>query len=254
MNDKPKIVAIIQARMASSRLPGKMLMDLCGQPVLEWSLRRARRATLIDELLLATTESAEDDAIAEFCDAREIAYIRGSMQDVLDRYYQAANASKADVIVRITGDCPLIDAEMIDSVIQQFLAAQPDLDFAANRLPGDRTIPIGLDIEIVRFAALEQAWKEAQQPHQREHVMPFFYENPERFAILHIRNEPDYGHFRWTVDTAEDLELLRAICGHFQDDHFSWKDVLNLFDEHPDLAEINAQVLHKNQFDVDERQ
>lgn len=247
-------VAIIQARMASSRLPGKVLVDLCGRPVLEWIVRRARRATRIDEVVVATTISVEDDAIAHFCKEREIAYARGSMHDVLDRYYQSAKQFDADLIVRITGDCPLIDPEMLDANLTQFLNAIPRLDFAANRLPEQRTIPIGLDAEYCTFDALEQAWKEAQAPHQREHVMPYFYEHPERFAIFHMQHEPNLGHLRWTVDTPEDLELLRAICGHFQNDQFSWLEVLELFEQQPDLAAINAQVAHKNQYDVDDRQ
>jgi spore coat polysaccharide biosynthesis protein SpsF len=248
-----RVVAIIQARMGSSRLPGKVLADLGGRPVLEWMLRRAGRAERIDEVVVATTISPEDDAVAEFCAAGGYPFTRGSIHDVLDRYYQAAQAHHADVIVRLTGDCPLIDPAMLDSNLETFLTSDPPLDFAANRLPDDRTVPIGLDAEYCTFAALETAWKEAQQPHQREHVMPFFYENPKRFSILHIQHEPDYGEHRWTVDTPADLELLRAIVSHFEDDTFSWEKVLPLFEAHPDLAAINAAVQHRTQYDVDER-
>jgi spore coat polysaccharide biosynthesis protein SpsF len=246
-----RTLAIIQARMGSTRLPGKVLADLCGQPVLSWIARRAARAQHIDQVVVATSDRPEDEAIAKFCDQHEIAYWRGSMHDVLDRYYQAAQHFDAQVIVRLTGDCPLIDAEMLDANLTQFFAADPPLDFAANRLPDHRTIPIGLDAEYVRFEALKIAWQDAKAPHQREHVMPFFYEHPQRFNIAHFQHKEDLGHYRWTVDTPEDLELLRAICGHFQDDHFSWQQILKLFDEQPDLAAINAQVSHKSQFDVD---
>ena len=250
---EPRVVAIIQARIGSSRLPGKVLADLGGRPVLEWMLRRAGRAQRIHAVVVATTVSAEDDAVAEFCAAGGYAFSRGSVYDVLDRYYAAAQAHHADVIVRLTGDCPLIDPALLDSNLEAFFAADPPLDFAANRLPGDRTVPIGLDAEYCTFTALETAWKEANQPHQREHVMPFFYEHPERFHIQHIRHEPDYGQHRWTVDTPEDLELLRAIVSHFDGDTFGWEEVLPLFDAHPDLAAINAAVQHRSQFDVDER-
>ena len=250
----PKVVAIIQARMASSRLPGKVLADLGGQPVLEWIIRRASRARQIDQVIVATTTAAEDDEVAAFCDAKSYACFRGSMQDVLERYYQAAKQAQADVIVRLTGDCPLIDPQMLDSNIETFLQADPALDFASNRLPTERTIPIGLDAEVCIFAALETAWKEAKQPHQREHVMPFFYENPERFRILHIQNEPDLGHYRWTLDTPADLTLLREVVATFQDDSFGWQEVLALFEARPELSKINAGVDHKSQLDVDTRQ
>lgn len=249
----PRTVAIIQARMASSRLPGKVLADLCGRPVIEWIVRRAARAEFIDQVVVATSISAEDQAIVEFCEEHEIACLRGSQRDVLDRYVQAANQFDAQVIVRLTGDCPFIDAEMLDANLMQFFAADPPLDFAANRLPDQRTIPIGLDAEYCTFEALNIAWQEAKAPHQREHVMPFFYENPQRFNIAHFQHEADLSAYRWTVDTAEDLELVRAICGHFQDDRFSWQEIIKLFDEQPDLAAITAQVRHKSQFDVDQR-
>ena len=248
-----KVVAIVQARMGSSRLPGKVLADLGGRPVLEWVLRRAARAERIDQVMVATTINPEDDALARFCKEAGYDCFRGSAFDVLDRYYRAAQAAGADVIVRLTGDCPLIDPDLLDANIQTFLAAEPPLDFAANRLPGDRTVPIGLDTEICTRAALERAWAEAQQPHEREHVMPYFYEHPDDFNILHIRPAPDYGPYRRTVDTPEDLELLRQVVAHFDDDSFSWETVLKLFEQQPELAELNAGVQHRDQTHVDER-
>jgi spore coat polysaccharide biosynthesis protein SpsF len=249
----PRVVAIVQARMASSRLPGKVLADLGGRPVLAWVVRRASRAAGIHQVVVATSVAAEDDVIAAFCKEQGFACSRGSLHDVLDRYVQAAREFDAEVVVRLTGDCPLIDPEMLADNLRAFLEAQPPLDFAANRLPGDRTIPIGLDAEFCTMAALEIAWRETQEPHQREHVMPFFYEHPERFRILHIKHSPSYGHFRWTVDTPEDLELLRQVVRHFKDDEFSWKDVLALFQREPELAQINAAVQHKGPHDVDPR-
>ncbi len=248
-----KVVAIVQARMGSSRLPGKVLADLGGRPVLEWVLRRAGRAASIQQVMVATTINPEDDAVARFCKEAGYDCFRGSAFDVLDRYYRAAGAAGADVIVRLTGDCPLIDPGLLDAAVETFLAAEPPLDFAANRMPGDRTVPIGLDTEICTRAALERAWAEAQQPHEREHVMPHFYEHPHDFNILHMRHEPDYGHYRWTVDTPEDLELLRQVVAHFDDDTFSWMDVLELFEQQPELAELNAGVQHRGQTHVDER-
>jgi spore coat polysaccharide biosynthesis protein SpsF len=251
---KPWIVCIIQARMAASRLPGKVLKDLGGQPVLAWVVERARRAALIDEVVVATTIEPEDDQVESFCNQKGYPCYRGSMHDVLDRYYKAARLYTADAIVRVTADCPFIDPEMLDSNIQTFLDADPPLDFVANRLPMARTVPIGLDTEICTFTALEAAWKEAAEPHHREHVMPFFYEHPERFNNLHIRHEPDYSHLRWTVDVPEDLELLRQIAAHFDGrDDFSWEEVLALVEARPELTEINADIQHKDYRDVDER-
>lgn len=253
MSEK-RVVAIIQARMASSRLPGKILKDLGGQPVLAWVVERARRAAMIAEVVVATTDDPEDDQVASFCEKNSYSHTRGSMHDVLDRYYQAAKVHHADVIVRLTADCPLIDPGMLDANLQTFLEAKPPLDFAANRLPTVRTVPIGLDTEICTFQALETVWHEAQKPHHREHVMPYFYERPERFTILHIQHQPDYGHLRWTVDTPEDLALLRDIVGHFEGrDDFSWTDVLKLVEARPELMAINAEVQHKDYREVDER-
>jgi spore coat polysaccharide biosynthesis protein SpsF len=249
----PKVVAIIQARMASSRLPGKVLADLGGQPVLAWVVRRAQRAIGIDQVVVATSVATEDAVIESFCKEMNFACTRGELHDVLDRYVHTAHEFDAGIIVRLTADCPFIDPEMLSENLNIFLAADPPLDFAANRLPGDRTIPIGLDAEFCTIRALETAWREAQEPHQREHVMPFFYEHPEQFKILHIKNDPNYGHYRWTVDTLVDLQLLREVVSRFKDDHFSWKEVLALFESHPELQEINAKVTHKSHRDVDTR-
>jgi spore coat polysaccharide biosynthesis protein SpsF len=250
------VVAIIQARMSSSRLPGKVLADLGHQPVLAWMVHRTRRANLIDRVVVATTTDPSDDPVAKFCLANEIALTRGSMNDVLDRYYQSAKHFKADVVVRLTGDCPLIDPEMLDENLEVFLEADPPLDFAANRLPPPykRTIPIGLDAEYCTFKALEYAWRVAGEKHQREHVMPYFYEHPEKFTILHITHEPDYGQYRWTVDTPEDLDLLRKIADFFPGrDDFSWLEVLEVVQAHPELNEINTEIQHKDYREVDER-
>ncbi|MBW8010250.1 MAG: NTP transferase domain-containing protein [Chloroflexi bacterium] len=251
---EPKIVTIIQGRMASSRLPGKILEDLGGRPVLGWVVERARRAQRIDEVVVATTSDPSDDPVVEFCKTNGYQYYRGSMNDVLERYYQAAKEFNADVIVRLTADCPLIDSAMIDHTVETFLSTHPPLDFAANRLPMERTVPVGLDIEVCTFSALETAWQQADQPHQREHVMPYFYEHAERFNILHIKNDPDYGHLRWTVDTPEDLMLLRKLVSFFEGrDDFSWQEVLDLYENNPEWAEINAQVRHKEYREVDKR-
>jgi spore coat polysaccharide biosynthesis protein SpsF len=217
---------------------------------------RTRRSELIDEVIVATTTDPSDDPVAAYCQEQEIVFTRGSMNDVLDRYYQAAKIRLADVIVRLTADCPFIDPDMLDDNLRTFLSADPKLDFAANRLPPpfQRTVPIGLDAEYCWFEGLETVWKEAEERHQREHVMPYFYEHPERFNIRHLTHEPDLGHLRWTVDTPEDLKLLREIVSYFPGrDDFSWLEIYDLIKQHPELSKINAEVRHKDYREVDER-
>lgn len=247
-------VAIIQARMASSRLPGKVLLDIGGEPMLVRVVERTRRAKTVQAVGVATTTDASDDPIEALCRARGYPFSRGSQFDVLDRYYQAARQMEADVIVRITADCPVIDPDVIDATVTAFLRA--GVDFAANRLPPPwkRTYPVGLDTEVVSFPALERAWKEAAEPHEREHVMPYFYDQEGRFSIQVLDHEPDYGAYRWTVDTPQDLELLRQIYAHFSGrDDFTWLEVLALVQDQPGLGQINAGVRAKQGFEVDER-
>ncbi len=255
-----KIIAIVQARRAASRLPDKVLLDIAGEPMLVRVVERTRRAKTLDGVVVATTTDPFDDAIEALCQQRGYAVSRGSMYDVLDRYYQAARLIQAGVIVRITADCPLIDPDVVDETVRALFGDQghgaPIYDFTANRLPPPwkRTYPIGLDTEVCTFAALEIAWKEAVQPHQREHVMPFFYEQPERFRTWLVNYAADLGALRWTVDTPEDLALVRQIYAHFGGrDDFSWLDVLDLVQRHPELGQINAAVQHKDYRQIDHR-
>ncbi len=247
----PRVVAIIQARMRSTRLPGKVLADIAGRPMLAWIVERTCRARRVDTVVVATTTDSSDDAVAEFCAAHSYEYVRGHPTDVLDRYIQAAREFEADVIVRLTGDCPLSDPGLIDQAVEAFLTADPPADLIANRLPDGRTFPIGLDIEVCSRAALERAWREAQEPHQREHVMPYLYDVPGRFRVVRLNHDPDYGSLRWTVDTAEDLEAVRRIAVHFYGRlDFSWREVVDLVRADPSLMEINAAVQHKGFRDV----
>ncbi len=247
-------VAIIQARMNSSRLPGKVLQDLAGEPMLVRVIERARRAQMVHAVAVATTTDPSDDPIEALCRQRGYPVYRGSQFDVLDRFYQAARRFKADAIVRLTADCPVIDPGIIDLVARAFVDQQAD--FAANRLPPPwkRTYPIGLDVEVCAFAGLARAWQEAVLPYEREHVMPYFYDEEGRFKVVVLENDVDYGSLRWTVDTPEDLDLLRKIFKSFQgSDQFSWLDVLHLIQREPDLQRINAGVKHKTVSEVDDR-
>jgi len=268
--------------MASSRLPGKVLLDIAGQPMLARVVERARRARTVTQTVVATTVDASDDRVERLCAERGYPCFRGSAQDVLDRYYHAARQFGAEIVVRVTADCPVIDPELIDEVVialmgEEFVSgqwtsvsaiAESDLrvdssqqpstryDFVANRLPPPwgRTYPIGLDVEVCTNSGLEIAWREARLPHQREHVMPFFYDNPERFRICLVNHDVDLSAYRWTVDTAEDLELLRQVYARFDGgDDFSWLDVLALFEREPELRRINEQVRHKDYRETDER-
>lgn len=248
------VVCIIQARMGSSRLPGKVLMDICGQPMLAWVVERVNRAERIDWVVVATTTDESDDPIIDFCRSREIACFRGNAYDVLDRYYQAAMQYTADIIVRITGDCPLIDPHLIDRVVDELLTN--DLDFAANRLPPPykRTYPIGLDVEVATMPALGEAWQKAKEQYEREHVMPYLYAGENRFKFNVVDAPADHGAQRWTVDTAEDLEFVRRILELLDCRvDFTWEEVLGLVSAHPELSAINADIRHKSMNDVDER-
>jgi spore coat polysaccharide biosynthesis protein SpsF len=243
MSKNIKVVAIIQARMGSTRLPGKVLNDLAGQPLLARVIERARRAKTLDNVVVATTEQTVDDIIIRLCEERGWPHFRGSEEDVLDRYYRTALAFKADVIVRITSDCPLTEPEIIDRVVNELLSGYPETEYVSNNIT--RTFPLGLDVEAMSFKALEKAWREDSNPAWREHVTLYMLRHPEKFKTRNITNDRDYSYMRWTVDTIEDLTFVRKIYHHFQNDNFYWREVLGLLEMHPDWLEINQHVQQK---------
>jgi spore coat polysaccharide biosynthesis protein SpsF len=236
-----KVVAIIQARVGSTRLPGKVLKDLEGETVLARVVGRLRRARLITELLVATTDRPADDAIVKECRSLSVSVSRGDQDDVLDRYFRAAQLAEAHVVVRITSDCPLIDPEITDKTIAAFLEARPD--YASNCLA--LTYPRGLDTEVMSLAALGRAWQEALKPYEREHVTPYIYEHPAEFTLLSVADDADHSGHRWTVDTPEDLEFVRAVYARFKNDTFLWRDVIGLLEREPALMELNRFVKQK---------
>ena len=268
-----KTVAIIQGRMSSSRLPGKVLLDLGGKPMLQRVLERVRLAKGIDGIIVATSADTSDDPIQHWCDANNIACHRGSLHDVLDRFHGAAMASAADVIVRVTADCPFIDPILIDAAInqmdEQVNGRKPD--FCANRLPPPfhRTYPIGLDAEVCTFAALHAAWQDSKELFHREHVMPYLYEGTELqtlpngnqwgiskagFCVTVLNSPVDHGEVRWTVDTAQDLQFAQEMYVYLpQDNKYTWQEMLAITQQHPEIAAINADVQHKTMTDIDER-
>jgi len=228
--------------MGSTRLPGKVLLDVAGKTVLERVIERLRRAQTISEVLIATTTSRRDDVIVDECQRLACPVFRGEESDVLDRYYRGAQSVGAEVVVRITSDCPLIDPELSDRTVREFLALQPD--YAANCLV--RTYPRGLDTEVMTPQTLERAWREADQAYQRSHVTAYIYEHPEKFRLLPVTGERNYSHHRWTVDTPEDMRLIRAIYERLgADGDFLWRDVLDLLDRNPELVELNRFVVQK---------
>jgi len=234
------VVAIVQARMGSSRLPGKVLADIAGAPMLWRVVQRLGRAQTICRIIVATSSAAGDDAVAEFCRARKIACYRGSEDDVLDRYYRAAESCGAKTVVRITADCPLIDAEVVDRVVREFFSTGSD--YASNTLSA--TYPDGLDTEVFSYTALAKAWKEARLGAEREHVTPYI-RNSKCFRVAGIEygGDTSVGRLRWTVDEPRDLEFVRAVYAHFHGrDDFGFHDVLKAMKEEPTMAKLNGAI------------
>lgn len=228
--------------MGSTRLPGKVLQQLAGEAMLVRVVERLRRANLIDEVLVATTDRASDDALVAECQRYSVAVFRGDENDVLDRYFKAAQSAKAEIVVRITSDCPLIDPEVTDKTIQAFMDNSPD--YASNTLV--RTYPRGLDTEVISMAALTRAWQRAQRPYEREHVTPYIFEHPAEFTCLPVIGDQDYSSHRWTVDTPEDFEFVQVIYERLKSKgEFSWREVLGVVEREPELLELNRCVVQK---------
>ena len=244
-----KTAAIIQARMGSTRLPGKVMLTVCGQTILGHVVNRVKQAALPDIVLVATTTAAADDVIVEECRRLRTAFFRGSETDVLGRYHGAASSVGADIIVRITSDCPLYDPHLLDLMLSDFFQGFSQqgskLDYLSNTLK--RTFPRGLDTEIFTFAALDRAQCEASLPSEREHVTPYIYHHPELFNLRSYEGPADYSHYRWTLDTPEDWEFVKAVyerLGH-GGRWFDTREVFELLEREPALAQINAHVQQK---------
>ena len=237
-----RVVAIVQARMGSTRLPGKVLKDIAGESMMARVIERLHRSNRIDEVLVATTDESADDAIVDECRKVSVRVSRGSQDDVLDRYVKAAELASADVVVRITSDCPLIDPEITDKTIARFLDELPD--YASNTIV--RTYPRGLDTEVMSSSALTRAWREAQKPYEREHVTPYLIEHPSDFRLVSVMGDRDYSAHRWTVDTPEDFLFAESVYERLKAKSvFFWRDVLDLIEREPELAELNSGVAQK---------
>ncbi|MBD3257708.1 NTP transferase domain-containing protein [candidate division GN15 bacterium] len=241
-NDHRTII-IVQARMTSSRLPGKVLKEVLGKPLLAYQLERLLSSRKADDIVLATTVNLTDQPLVDFCRSRGISFYRGSEQDVLARYYEAACGHDADVIVRVTSDCPLIDPRVVDRVIADY--REGGADYVANII--ERSYPRGMDCEVFSFEALAAAYREAAERPEREHVTPFIHRQPARFRLRNVAYSEDQSRHRWTVDTLDDFELMRcmleALAGKMPD--FTLEDCLALIDENPEWEKINWHVEQK---------
>jgi spore coat polysaccharide biosynthesis protein SpsF len=241
VRNQRRVVAIVQARMESTRLPGKVMTEIASRPIIQHVVERAQRAQRLDNIILATTRLKEDDILENFARQAGVACYRGEEQDVLARYYGAATQFQVEVIVRICSDNPLIDPQIIDKVIIEHLRS--DADYTSNSMKN--TFPLGLNTEIFNCETLERAYKEARHDDEREHVTPYIWRHPGKFKLLNVANDTDYSYMRWTVDTVEDLAFVRRIYDHFQNNDFTWKEVIHLLAIHPEWLEINRHVRQK---------
>ena len=234
-----KTVAVVQARMGSKRFPGKVMQDICGRPLIEVLLHRLSLSKKIDQIVLATSSDPRNQSMVAFVEHLGYSVYQGSEDDVLDRYYHAAKNSDAEVVIRITGDCPLIDFELIDLMIDKFNADK--VDFLTNCMPP--SFPDGLDTAIFSFDALAQAHHESKEPFEREHVTPYI-RNSGKFCVANYYNEKDYSSLRWTVDEPADLEVVRHVFGAFTPKlDFKWSDVIELEKRHPDWFKANKHLI-----------
>ena len=240
-----KTVIIVQARMTSTRLPGKVLMKVMGKPLLEYQIERLRRVNLADEIVVATTTTATDRPIVDLCKQLKVSCFRGSENDVLARYCEASSLHLADVVVRVTSDCPVIDPAVVTEVIRYYHDHQDCCDYVSNALQD--TYPLGMGVEVFSSKVLHEAFLEATSAPEREHVTPFIYCHPERYRIENMAFSENMSHHRWTVDTSEDFDLVRRIIEALYPANkaFTLDDIVELLDSHPDLAKINAHVKQK---------
>ena len=240
-----KTVIIVQARMGSTRLPGKVMKLVLNKPLLHHQIERLGRSALSDDVVVATTTSDADKPIVSLCRALSIRFFRGPQDDVLTRYFNAATTAKADNIVRVTADCPLIDPRVIDRAIRFFMENQSRMDYVSNCLR--RTYPRGMDCEVFPMRVLREINEAASSDSDREHVTSFIYRHPDRYRLGNVAFEKDYSHYRWTVDTPEDFALIGILmkAAHAVRADYTMQDCLDLMEKNPTWAQINAGVSQK---------
>ena len=241
-----RVVIITQARMTSTRLPGKIAIQILGKSLLEYHIERLKRSSLGSQVVVATTTNSSDDIIVKTSEGLGVDVYRGLEHDVLARYYHAAIKFEADIIVRVTSDCPIIDPEIVDKTISHYLSLLPDIDYVSNcRIR--QTYPRGLDTEVFSFANLQLAYERAKEPFEREHVTPFLWLHPERFALSNVEHDVDLSHHRWTVDTPADVDLIKRMleASYLSNPGFNLQDYLKLIDENPEWKYINSHINQK---------
>lgn len=239
----PRVICVSQARMTSTRLPGKVLLPILDKPMIGWHLTRLQRCRNIDELVLATTTNATDDPLAEYAASLGVRVARGSEHDVLDRFVQAvADAPEDSEIVRVTGDCPLIDPALVDALIA--LRDDQEVDYASVDVA---RFPRGLDAEVFPRRLLMEAGARASTAHEREHVTPYLYATPGRFSACHLEAPVDLSKHRWCVDEPADFELVRRLIENLapKRPEFGWQDCVELLNRHPDWALLNRAVAQR---------
>ncbi len=243
--EKMKVVIIVQARTGSTRLPGKILKEVMGKPLLAYLLERLKRVELCSEICVATTTKPQDQPILNICSAMSVKTFRGSEEDVLQRYFLAAQELNADAVVRVTSDCPLIDPAEIDRLIEYYMEHLGRYDYVADCR--ERSYPLGMSAEIFSFKALQQAHENGKSNPEREHVTPYLYLHPEIFRLGNISYKENQRDHRWTVDTPEDLQLISKIIESLYPikPDFSIQDIFNLLQENPEWEEINSHVKQK---------
>lgn len=240
-----KVICVVQARVGSTRLPGKVLKEICGKSVLQHVIERLGRVKIIDDLIIATTELETDDQIVDECLKLDVKYFRGSEKDVLSRYYLAAKKNQADVVVRVTSDCPLIDPETVEKIIDCYLMNREVNDYVSNTI--DRTFPRGLDAEVFSFVSLEKSFLSATKEYEREHVTPYIYQHPDEFKIFQYKNEIDYSDYRWTLDTEEDFQVIKIIYEALYEGNqkFDFAEILDFVQKNHYINDINKDIQQK---------
>jgi spore coat polysaccharide biosynthesis protein SpsF len=240
-----KVVAIIQARMGSTRLPGKVLEEINGLPMLDLIINRINAASLVSETIVAIPDDFGDDVLKDWLHLHGIKYFRGSEMDVLQRFYMCALECEADLVVRVTADDPLKDPEIVDYAVRCILD-RPELDYVSNTL--NPTYPEGLDIEVFKFSALKKAHLEAKLSSEREHVTPYIWKNAELFTVHNFLNARNLSKWRWTVDKFEDLIFIRTVMAHFKDHPLvGYREIVKHLDANPHLLEINGNKTIRNE-------
>ena len=242
-----KVVCLVQARVGSTRLPGKILKEICGKTILHHEIDRLKKCKEIDEIVIATTDKKDDDKIVNEAKKLSVKYFRGSENDVLSRFYYSAKENNADIIVRVTSDCPCIDFEILDKMLIYFKEKykEKQVDYLSNTIK--RTYPRGYDIEIFTFSALEKSYINAKKEYEREHVTPYIYDKTNNFLKLPFENKDDYSEYRVTLDTIEDFIVIKNIFEnlYYKNPYFKLNDVVQYLNDNLHIVDINKHIEQK---------